>query len=554
MDAIPTSRAHAIAPSAMIGEIAGTLLVFLLGATLLWFSAPHNGEFWWSDSPRHALNGVFLKDAVLAFPWRDPVGYATQYYLQYPALTILFYPPLFYVISAPFYALFGASHATGLAVVMLHYVALALGLHLLCRRWLQPLTALALALAVMAVPGVALWGRQVMLEIPAMAFAVWALLLLRRYTDNGRPGVLYLGAFLLLCAIYTKFSAIFLVPVAALMILAARGNTVWRDRHIWTAAILFAVGLVPVIALTLKFGQANVQSVMGIADSEVSRSSLAGWVWYARQWPEQLGWPLMATGIIGIVALWRGYRDGNMGIPDLVLLFGWLAAGYLFFSLIDLKEARHSTLIVPPLLILAGLAVERFMPARIAGALALLMVVGTGIYTWRFAPVPAVAGYAEAADWIARQAPKNAIVMFSGKRDGSFVFNMRTHEERRDLFTIRADKLLLEIAVRRELGVGQKVLSKDEIGEMIDRYRVQYIVAQTDFWTDLEVMARLQDVLRSDQFEPVAKIEVKANVPSEDKELRIYRNTHPVEPGGSDLQLDLPIIGRSLGGQIGAKP
>lgn len=554
MEANRSPRAHGVAPDMAVRELAGVVLVFLAGAVLLWISAPHNGEFWWSDSPRHALNGVFLKDAVLAFPWRDPVGYATQYYLQYPALTILFYPPLFYVLSAPFYAAFGVSHATGLAVVMLHYVALALGLYLLCRRWLRPLTALAFALAIMAVPGVALWGRQIMLEIPAMAFAVWGMLILRRYADSGRPGVLYLGAFLLLCAVYTKISAIFLVPVAALMILLASGNVAWRDRHIWTAAILFVLGLVPVFILTLKFGQANVQSVVGITDSEISRGSLAGWVWYAKQWPEQLGWPLLVASIVGLAALWRGYRDRNVAMPDLVLLLGWLTVGYLFFSVIDLKEARHSTLIVPPLLILAGLALERFMPSRIAGALALVMVVGTGIYTWRFSPVPAVAGYAEAADWIAREVPKNAIVMFSGKRDGSFVFNLRAHEERRDLYTIRADKLLLEIAVRRELGVGQKALSKDEIGEMIDRYRVQYVVAQTDFWIDLEVMARLQDVLRSDQFEPVATIEVRANVPSEDKELRIYRNTHPVEPGGSTLQLDLPIIGRSLGGQIGAKP
>lgn len=553
MEAIRSARAHGVVPD-MVRELAGAVVVFLAGAVLLWISAPHNGEFWWSDSPRHALNGVFLKDAVLAFPWRDPVGYATQYYLQYPALTILFYPPLFYVLSAPFYAVFGASHATGLAVVLLHYVALSLGLYLLCRRWLQPLTALALALAIMAVPGVALWGRQIMLEIPAMAFAVWALLILRRYIDSSRPGALYLGAFLLLCAIYTKFSAIFLAPVVALMILTALGNKIWRNRHIWTAAILFAVGLVPVVLLTLKFGQANVQSVVGIADSEISRSSLAGWVWYAKQWPEQLGWPLLAASIVGLAALWRGYRDRDLVVADLILLLGWLTVGYLFFSMIDLKEARHSTLIVPPLLILAGLALERFVPPRVAGALALMMVIGTGIYTWRFSPVPAVAGYAEAADWIAREAPKNTIVMFSGYRDGSFVFNLRTHEDRRDLYTIRADKLLLEIAVRRELGVGQKALSKDEIGEMIDRYRVQYVVAQTDFWVDLEVMARLQEVLRSDQFEPVARIAVKANIPLKDKELLIYRNTHPIEPGGSNLQLDLPIVGRSLGGQIGAKP
>eukprot|EP01034_Spumella_vulgaris_P042091 gene42091-52177_t len=79
------------------------------------------------DAPRHALNGVFVKDLIAAAPWSDPSRYAYDYYAQYPALTILFYPPLFYAISAPFYALFGVSEGTALLVVALHYVAFAWG-------------------------------------------------------------------------------------------------------------------------------------------------------------------------------------------------------------------------------------------------------------------------------------------------------------------------------------------------------------------------------------------------------------------------------------------
>jgi hypothetical protein len=30
----------------------------------MWLSAPRHGEFWWSDSPRHALNGVFVMDPL----------------------------------------------------------------------------------------------------------------------------------------------------------------------------------------------------------------------------------------------------------------------------------------------------------------------------------------------------------------------------------------------------------------------------------------------------------------------------------------------------------
>src|SRR5215469_17800068 len=111
-------------------------LVYLAGILCLFMTAPHNGEFWWSDAPRHALNGVFVKDLVAAAP-HDPRAWAMQYYVKYPALTILFYPPLFYLISAPFYAVFGVSHATALAVVLVHYFALALGLYFIARLWLE---------------------------------------------------------------------------------------------------------------------------------------------------------------------------------------------------------------------------------------------------------------------------------------------------------------------------------------------------------------------------------------------------------------------------------
>ena len=70
----------------------------------------------WSDSPRHALNGAFIMDMFKDMPTSDPVGYAYDYYSQFPALTILFYPPLYSFILAPFYAIFGVSQETALLV------------------------------------------------------------------------------------------------------------------------------------------------------------------------------------------------------------------------------------------------------------------------------------------------------------------------------------------------------------------------------------------------------------------------------------------------------
>jgi hypothetical protein len=526
------------------GEICLAAAMSLLGAVLLFLTAPHHGEFWWSDAPRHALNGAFVKDLIAAMP-AHPAAWAMQYYVKYPALTILFYPPLFYVISAPFYGLFGVAHATALVVVLLHYFALALGLYLLARCWMSPIASIAVGLAVMAAPGIALWGRQIMLEVPSAAFAVWAALLLRRHIAKGRPVALYLAAFLLLCATYTKITAIFLFPVFAAALLTAQGPALFRQRHAWIVAGLTALGLLPVIYLTIAFGSANVQSVTGIPDASVSRASIAGWTWYARQMPSQLGWPLLALAILGVSPAFR-----RLARSDLVLLGGWFVLGYLLLSSIDLKEARHALVILPVALLAAGMTVYALLPERVAGPAFLLLVVSTGVYTWRAAPTPYVEGYREAAEWIVREAPRDAVIVFSGKRDGSFIFNLRAGP-REDIGVLRADKLFLEVAVRRELGVKQKLMSEQDIGDLLDRDGVSYVVAQDDYWTDLPVMARFQAVLRSPHFQEVARIPVVANVPTEDHTLVIYRNQGNVAAGPHIVDLQLPIIGRQVEGVVG---
>src|SRR6478752_6610089 len=87
------------------------LLVLFGASTGMMLTAPFAGDFWWSDAPRHALNGAFIMDFIRDFPVRHPAAWAMDYYIRYPSLTILFYPPLFYVFEAVFYALFGVSHA-----------------------------------------------------------------------------------------------------------------------------------------------------------------------------------------------------------------------------------------------------------------------------------------------------------------------------------------------------------------------------------------------------------------------------------------------------------
>lgn len=525
------------------------LLIFLLLA-LLFLTSPREGNFYWSEAPRHALNGVFIKDLLLDMPWSAPQDYAFRYYAQYPALTILFYPPLFYAISAPFFLLFGVSHATALAVVFLHYAALAWGSYRLAGLWLPRSAALLCALTVVALPEAAFWGRQVMLEIPAFAFLVWSAYAFVRYLRGARPGFLYLACALLVLGMYTKISVAYMAPVYAAVLLGRHGFGALRSRHLWGSVLLSALALVPLIVLTVKFGQANVQSVTGVADAQVSRTSLSGWLWYGRQLPHQLGVAAFAGAFLGGVA-WvvAAVRRRTDTLAEQLLFFGaWFCIGYLFFSAIDLKEARHSVFLLYPPVFAAFAALQALNARWLRAGLGALLLAATLAQTLLTRPVLEVDGYAQAADYVARHAPPDSAVVFSGYRDGAFVFNMRAREDRRDLSVVRADKLLVRVAVRRDLGIEQKALSEQDIRDLIHGGGAHYLVVQPGFWDDLEVMRRFESVLASDEFEEVARIPTPANFPAYEKELVIYRNKGPVQPRPKDFQIDLPIIGRKIEG------
>lgn len=519
-------------------------LVIIVG--LLFLGAPSGGAFEWSDAPRHALNGVFVKDLLGGASLHDPTEFAYHYYTQYPALTILFYPPLFYLISAPFYALFGVSQDTALMVVALHYMAFAWGAWRLFRFWLPAWQAGAAALMLVASPEIASWGRQVMLEIPAFAFLIWSAVFFTRYRRENRPILLYAAAALLVLAMYTKLTACFMVIAFVGTLIAERRTMLLRDRHTWIILLLAIVSLIPLIVVTVKFGQANIQSVTGVADAAASRKTLAGWLWYLRQVPDQLGWPLAAsTAIASVLALARRNRAELTG-HDFLFWLLWICSGYLFFSAIDLKEARHSIFILPPLVLAAVLLLMHLPIPRLSDVALAALTIAVVFQTLLFRPVLYVKGYSEAVDFVARHAPSKSAVLFSGYRDGSFIFNMRAREDRRDLSVIRTDKLLLNVAVRRELGVVQKDLNETEISYRINQLGVHYIVAQPGFWNDLLVMQRFERVLASSQFKEVARIPTPANYNAHEKELVIYRNLGVVNQGPAQLELDLPIIGRSI--------
>ena len=527
--------------------------VLLAASAILLATSPSDGDFSWSDAPRHALNGAFVKDFIASLPWRHPVEWAENYYLQYPALSILFYPPLFYFFEAAFYAVFGVSAFAAQATVAAFYAFLGLGVYRLARLWLPRATSLGAALMLMGAPEVALWGRQVMLDIPAMAFLVWGVWACAKFMRAGRGGDLAFGAALLLGSLYTKYNVVFIAPALVLAFIAARGASILRDKRVLWTGLAATIGALPAIWLALKFGTANFQSVDDLA-GELPRWSLAAWQFYPDLLPQILGWPVLALALAGAGLLLAGripaFKSPGASNWPAWLLLGWIALGYAFFSVIAVREPRHILTVMPPFAILAASALDRLLPRRTGGLAACLL--GVCMLAWSIVecPVPVVTGYGEIADYVAWHAPPNAVVLFSGYRDGNFIFDLRAREDRRDIATLRADKLLLRVVVERRRGVSETGYSEDEIAQMIRDLGVSLIVAQDGFWDDLTEMKRLEDVLARPQFSAVAHFSIGGTMGGIDKSFTLYQPTYPVAPGKSEIGIDMPIIGDKFQGQI----
>lgn len=171
--------------------------------------------FEWSEAPRNALNGAFILDLFRELPFNDPKGWTYNYYLQYPALTILFYPPLFYFFLAMAYAVFSTSHSVAVGIVIFFLALWAWGVFelgkLIAGYWSGIFSAILLFLT----PVVIKWSQQVMLEIPMLALATWSLVFVLKYTEDKRLLFMLAAALMAIAALYTKQTAI--VPITSII-------------------------------------------------------------------------------------------------------------------------------------------------------------------------------------------------------------------------------------------------------------------------------------------------------------------------------------------------
>ncbi|SEP36098.1 glycosyltransferase family 39 protein [Nitrosovibrio sp. Nv6] len=523
------------------------LLVLWCSVCLLFWKALDAGEFWWTDESRHAMNGVFFLDLWQDMPWRAPYEYALQYFAQYPALALNWYPPFFPVVESVFFAVFGINEFGGRLAVLVFTLIGATAWYV----WARPIwgreAAILSCLLYLSAPGTLHWTRSVMLEAPAVAMIIVSVWTFDRYLSRpslSRAGIvgLTLGCMLLL-----KQTTVFILP--ALLIYAlwtGYGRMLWRKEAVLAYVIVGSVAALLMVH-ALKFGSVPTSSFVdkfGSNSSVLFSASRWGSFWPALLSACEL--PLLAAIFIGFV-----FRLFNKGTKQDVLIFLWIVTSYIFTTIVigPANVHRYTIYVLPPLALLACMPLSQAAMANrnIRGIAFVLLatLAAWNVYSGSIRPHSYVSGYEQAAEFVTGQ-ENTGLIMFAGKHDGNFIFHLRALDPEKKKAVLRADKILVSMAVHKSFGTVSYVNSVEDVIQLIERFGVGIVVIESRDIVELPEFKLLAEAMKDRRFQMIKEIPIQTNVPEfADLSVQVYRYLEKKEQA-DDLVIPLPHMGMEI--------
>jgi hypothetical protein len=356
-------------------------------------------------------------------------------------------PPFFWPIGYPLLvaaamALLGGGPAGGQAVSLLAGATVAPAVYLLVREADARARVGAWAAGAVAAVGsqLLLSSLSLMSDACGLAWVVLSALAMARYLRRCEPGWLAASAFALGCAVLTRWVyALAVVPWAVSAVLAWRAGAIGPRRIVRAAVLAVAVGGAVVGAQFLG-GSA------GAAPSHVGDLQVVGWnpanavraevansdgrfhyrypigVFYALPALH----PAFVFPLLSPFLLLGAFALRVVPRPLAALLALWPVTVWAFLAGIAWENPRFSLALLPPLLVLVGLGVERALGAgapaqRRAVVLGVCAISLAGMIAWssrdlrRF--VAAKDETVAVSRWAEASLPRGAVVLTFGLTD-----------------------------------------------------------------------------------------------------------------------------------------
>jgi hypothetical protein len=415
----------------------------------------NDGTWFQGDSPRHVLTGLLWLD-LFREGWSRPFEYARQYYSTYPAIVPSSYPPLYHLLEAIGFCLFGESMAVPKSITLIASWFLGFFLWRWLVRWQSPSAGWAAPL-VYAIPNIAYESGAAMLDMTAVAFAFAGLFYWRSYLESGSGnpfaqslalGLLFAGPLthpILATALIAAF--LFLLPKARYRLL--------KDRRL---LLPMGIGLATCIAI---LGFASIYGV-GRIDQIFFRSGglrlYSGMAFYLKQaelWAGVPQWSLLAAAATFLGCRpWR-HSEGQHLLLLSIAIIAPLCAIYAV-------DRRYMLLLAPCLIATASWTVGslfRMHADRLKSSqqvvLACLMataVVAVNIATIRAKKFENMGSFANMVDQV-NQIAGSEPVFYLGTFDGVFVLHRRLGDGGQRRSTVMVPHLFpnRKVPTRREV-------------------------------------------------------------------------------------------------------
>jgi Dolichyl-phosphate-mannose-protein mannosyltransferase len=527
--------------------LAAVLFVIVIAQALAWRSSE---PFYNNDETRHVMTGVFVHDLLVDRPLDRPKDYAIQYYLQYPALGLVVWPPLFYGVEGIVMLVAGTALPVAKALIAF-FSALALIYFFLLVRRTHGMTAAAVSTLLFGfAPLVFLLSQHVMLEIPALAFALAAIFHFVVYLELGRRLDVFIAAVAAAGFALTRYDAFFLILFFVLSLVALRRFDVLRRGTVWLASLIALALVLPVyLQMMVQFGQTHLQVTVegGAGPSPGFFQTL---VFYPKALPRQVGGFIAVAGLAGLLSALRPARRRACW-PYLALA----AATYLSFTPLAEREPRHAIYWIPAFALFAWEGID-WIASRLPHArpvLSAILICGT-LWSDTQRPSLYVRGYEEAARYVVANTRSSRFTFMDGFLNGGFIYQVRRHDPGRRLWVLRGDKLLYGVLNDPNGSYKEYAGGEGTILEILYRYDPEFLVIeepQVRFKIPMAEQLRRTLAAHPERFERVKSIPIESNVSVfQGVRLDIYRskvrNPHPERR----LEVDMIGLGRALGTEV----
>jgi 4-amino-4-deoxy-L-arabinose transferase-like glycosyltransferase len=497
------------------------------------------GEFDYNvDEAQHAVTGLFIADALRDVPLRHPAHYAYNYYVQYPGVAIVHWPPLFYFFEGLAFIVFGPSPIAARLTILLFTVLLLFQWFRLVEELQDSYTAAVSTAILGLVPMVMLFEKTVMLEIPSLALGVTAIRYWMKYLNDASKKSLYLFVLWLSAALLCKQTNVYLLIFCFLTLLVTG-----KWKRIFSASFLWAVGL-GCLLVGPFYGLMAVTQGRAMAN-DLGSHQMSGWMrltFYLRTLPLTLTVPLLLLSLVGILFAKRWNRAGQ-AVP----MVCWILAGYITFTLFGQAESRFAIYWVPPLVYFAaGFLTQCFHLPKVRLAMrgsALLLVGFLGIRAWAYER-PYISGYKDAASKLVTTY-HSGIVLFDGKVPGNFVFYMRALDPQRQFIVLR--KSLYVSDIRTNQNSEELLRSRQELLDLFRRDGIRFAVVLENAPLQFESQRELRELLQSQQFRLVDSFPIVTNEPSwRGQSLRLYENMQWAPPADKFLKIRMMTLNQDI--------